>query len=139
MTALPLLLVIISAFAHATWNLLAHTQRSSRTLFLQVAVITVLIGGAPVLLAELYSTPFPAEGWCMLPLAGVFQTLYFVGLTYGYRSGDFTVVYPVARALPVLILAFVDVWRGNVPSTMAWVGIFLVCAGCVVMPLESLR
>jgi hypothetical protein len=31
----------------------------------------------------------------------------------GYKSGDFTVVYPVARALPVLVLAFVDWGRGE--------------------------
>ncbi|MCB8945767.1 MAG: hypothetical protein H6658_18620 [Ardenticatenaceae bacterium] len=46
--------------------------------------------------------------WPYLLVTGCFQAMYYLGLLQGYKSGDFTVVYPVARALPVLILAFVD-------------------------------
>src|SRR5690606_5071820 len=75
----------------------------------------------------------------LLAITGIFQSLYFFGLSRGYSSGDFTVVYPVARALPVLILALVDVARGHAPSAWGWLGMFLVVAGCLLSPLQSPR
>lgn len=139
MTALPLLLVVISAFSHAAWNLLAHARRSSGTLFLRVTAITALIGGVPVIWAELRDPAFPPLVWWLLPLSGFFQALYYFGLARGYRSGDFTVVYPIARALPVLLMAGIDILRGHPPSLQGWAGIMLVFIGCLVMPLESPR
>jgi drug/metabolite transporter (DMT)-like permease len=57
----------------------------------------------------------------------------------GYRYGDFSFVYPVARALPVLFLALWDVGRGHFPSGLGWTGILLIAIGCSLAPLKSLR
>jgi drug/metabolite transporter (DMT)-like permease len=133
-------LVLISTFLHAGWNLLAHARRTDQTFFLRTTIIIGFAGLVPVLWAELTGdTPFPAVVWGLLAVTGLFQGLYFLGLTRGYASGDFTVVYPVARALPVLLLAGVDSARGRAPSPLGWLGIMLVVAGCLVAPLESLR
>jgi hypothetical protein len=62
----------------------------------------------------------------------------FLGLAYG--STDFTVVYPLARALPVLIVAAVDMlFRQRYPSGPGWVGMSLVVVGCVLAPQRSYR
>ena len=53
--------------------------------------------------------------WLLLASA-LFQGIYYVGLTRSYRSSDFTVVYPLARALPVLLLAVVDLMRDRMPT-----------------------
>ena len=139
MTLLPILLIGISAFMHAGWNLLAHSQRSDGVLFLRISLLTGLIGFVPALLAELRGPPFPGQVWGLLLLTGACQALYFLGLTMGYRSGEFTIVYPLARALPVLFLAFVDLARGRTPAPLGWAGMGLVIAGCAAAPLESLR
>lgn len=139
MTFLPIFLVLVSAFLHAGWNLLAHTRRDQQTLFLRVSILVGLLGAGPALLAEWRGPAFPPAVWGLLLLTGAFQGLYFFGLTRGYRSGDFTVVYPVARALPVLALALVDVARGHPPSLVGWAGMILVSVGCFVVPLDSLR
>jgi drug/metabolite transporter (DMT)-like permease len=77
--------------------------------------------------------------WGYVLLAGFFQAVYYLGLTQGYRHGDFTVVYPIARSLPVLLVAMGDVARGRAPSSIGWMGMILVSVGCVFIPLESWR
>ncbi len=71
--------------------------------------------------------------------SGVCLAVYFLGLTQGYQSGEFSVVYPLARALPVLALALADIALGNPPTAIGWAGILLVAIGCMTSPLESLR
>ncbi|MCL5996884.1 MAG: GRP family sugar transporter [Chloroflexi bacterium] len=138
MTLLPVVLIAISAFLHAGWNLLAHSRRSDGALFLHISITTGAVGLVPAILGELHA-PFPAHVWGLLILTGAFEALYYLGLTMGYRSGEFTVVYPLARALPVLLLVVVDLARGRVPSPLGWAGMALVVSGCALAPLTSLR
>lgn len=136
---LPFLLIGVSAFVHAGWNLLAHAHRSDATLFLRASIVTVLLGIIPALLAEGLGPGFPPQVWALLAFTGLFQALYYTGLMFGYRNGDFTVIYPLARALPVLFLGFIDMARGRMPSLLGWLGMGLVILGCALVPLESLR
>jgi drug/metabolite transporter (DMT)-like permease len=133
-------LVFISVFLHAGWNLMAHAYRADDAFFVRASLVIGLAGIGPVLWLELTGdTPFPPLVWGLLALTGICQGFYFLGLTRAYHSGDFSVVYPVARALPVVILVLVDIVRGRYPSALGWLGIALVVAGCFVSPLESLR
>jgi len=133
-----IILVLISTFLHAGWNLLLRSQRTNYTL-LHISLLIVAVGLGPALIAEFLGPHFPAQVWFYLVLAGIFQAYYNLGLTKGYQSGDFTVVYPVARALPILLVAVTDGIRGYLPSPMAWLGMVLVSVGCVVTPLRSLN
>jgi drug/metabolite transporter (DMT)-like permease len=139
MTYIPLLLIGVSAFMHAGWNLLAHSQRSDSVLFLRITLITGLVGIIPAFIAELQGPAFVGQVWGWLLLTGVCQATYYLGLTKGYQNGNFTIVYPLARALPVLALAFIDLLRGHAPSPLGWSGMALVMLGCVMMPLDSIR
>ena len=71
----------------------------------------------------------------LLP-TGIFQGLYFVGLAGAYRSGDLSVAYPVARAVPVLVVPlFATVLgTGSAPETLALVGMGVVAFGLLVIP-----
>jgi drug/metabolite transporter (DMT)-like permease len=138
MAFFPLILVFISTFLHAGWNLLAR-QKQGQDIFLPVLALISVVGVVPALLAELLSEPILPAVWLFLLLAGVFQALYYLGLLRGYHSGHFTVVYPVARSLPVLVLAMVDVAQGRPPSAWGWLGMMLISLGCLLAPLESWR
>ena len=70
---------------------------------------------------------------------GVLFAVYYFGMTHSYRGGDFTVAYPLARALPVLMVAGAEVALGDAPTPLGWVGILLIAAGSVVVPLQSLQ
>jgi len=131
-------LVLLSAVTHASWNLLAR-QRSASDIFLRILLV-ITSGGLPLaLLGEFVAQPVLPSAWMILPVSGVFQAIYFWGVTRGYRVGDFTIVYPLSRALPVLLIAFVDLARGHPPAPLGWLGIIFVTVGCVMIPLESLR
>ncbi|MCI5144124.1 MAG: hypothetical protein D3923_01040 [Candidatus Electrothrix sp. AR3] len=139
MAWLAVILVLLSAAVHASWNLLAHSQQVNGTLFFRLHLFTGLFGILPVLIAEWKGIPFSVTIWKLLVLSGLFQAIYFLGLTGGYRNGNFSVVYPVARSLPIVILAIFDVIRGNTLSVLGWFGIFMVITGCILAPLESFR
>ncbi len=138
MPILAIGLVFTSTILHASWNLLIGSRRDSYTLLYITTIISV-IGIIPTLFIEFSGTPFVAQVWVFAILAGAAMAVYDLGLTKGYQSGNFTVVYPVARALPILIVAIGDVFLGNAPTPLAWLGMIAVLVGCLVMPLESLR
>ena len=132
-------LISTSAVLHATWNLAAHSQRSNGRFFLQLSLAGASIGLVPALMFEATSAPMPPAVWGLLLITGVCEAAYYLGLSLGYRHGDFSVVYPVARALPVLFLALVDIARGRPPSLAGWLGLLLVFGGCVLAPQVSLK
>lgn len=138
MPASAIILILISTFLHAGWNLILRSQRAIYVAW-RINLIVVAIGLGPALVAEFLGTRFPGQVWGYLVVAGIFQALYYFGLVKGYQNGDFSVVYPVARALPILLVALADVVQGHAPSPVAWLGMLLVTAGCLVIPLESMR
>ena len=138
MSALATALTLLSAFFHAGWNLLARKYRGGN-IFLRVPLLIAAAGLIPVLLAGIWATPLPQGVWINFTISGICLAVYFLGLTQGYQSGEFSVVYPLARALPVLALALVDIALGHPPTLLGWVGITLVAIGCMTSPLESLH
>lgn len=138
MPLFPFSLVMLSAVMHAGWNLQVR-QRQDPQEFVRMLVLVIAFGIGPALAAELLLLPVLAATWQWILLAGICQGLYCTGLSFGYRHGDFTVVYPLARALPALLLAGFDVWAGQAPSALGWLGLLLVALGCALIPLESPR
>jgi drug/metabolite transporter (DMT)-like permease len=138
MEPLALGLALASALVHAGWNVLARARGAASPL-LRVPIVTTALGIIPAVVLQQTLVPFSGSVWFLLVLSGIFQAWYHTGLTFGYRTGDFTLVYPLARALPVLAIAFVDVARGRAPTPLAWLGMTLVVAGCAIIPHTSLR
>jgi drug/metabolite transporter (DMT)-like permease len=139
MVLTALLLILVSTFLHAAWNLLAHTSAESGAFLRRLLISMILLGAIPAAAGQILGTPFPATTWGLLIVAGIFQALYWLGLSMGYRHGEFTVVYPMARAIPILLLAVADVIRGREPAPLGWMGIALVSIGSLIVPLSSLR
>ncbi|HEX9921223.1 MAG TPA: EamA family transporter [Anaerolineae bacterium] len=138
MPPLAIFLILLSTFLHAGWNLVFRNRRSDYA-FLDIVIVTSVVGLGPALVAEFGPQPMLVHVGGYLLLAGFFQAVYYLGLTQSYRHGDFTVVYPIARSLPVLLVAVGDVARGRAPSPIGWLGMILVSLGCVFIPLESWR
>jgi uncharacterized membrane protein len=138
MTTFAIVLVLVSTFLHAGWNLLVGAQRTGYTM-LRVVVVIAVVGIVPALIAEYLGPTLLPKVWGYVILTGISLAIYYLGLAKGYQSGHFTVVYPVARALPILLVAIADLFRGNAPSVIAWLGMGLVSVGCMVMPQKSLK
>lgn len=134
-----LFLVLISTFLHAGWNLLARRLRSEGAFFGRMLLVTVTIGLVPAALSEWWTRSINQTAWLCVLGSGICGGLYFCFLARAYRSSDFTVVYPMARALPVLLVAMGDVLRGRLLTGAGWAGVALVMIGCFLTPLISVR
>ena len=125
--------VLFSTILHAGWNLIAKQRSDSWTTILQILAAISVPGLLIAVSTELLTTGLLRHVWPFLLGAGCAQAVYFLGLTLGYRAGDLGTVYPVTRALPVLVLGGFDLARSLSPSPTGWLGLALVAAGCIVI------
>ena len=138
MSPFAIILLIIAAFMHAGWNLLSKSQRPSAAFFLLASVA----GGLfllPVLLWHADKVAAIAPGvWLLIALTGMCQAGYYCGLAGAYRHGDMSIAYPLARSSPVIVVTIATLVLGRVDdiSRQCIVGIFLVVAGCFVLPMK---
>lgn len=132
MSQLAIILVLGSTVLHAGWNLLAHSRSHEPMLFACMCMWIAVLGIAPSLavgVAVGEVLPLNALGYAAL--SGLCLSVYFLGLTQGYRGGDFTLVYPLARALPILLLVAFDLFRGHTFEVSGYLGLFMVMGGCL--------
>ena len=135
-SSLVLLLVLLSAGLHATWNLLV--KRGEDTLI--ATWLTALV--APVVLWPLlFLTGLPPPpAWPMLLASGVIHAAYNVTLASAYEHGDLSVVYPVARGLaPLLVGVGAPLILGESLSPVAMAAIVLVGGGVAWLGLSAWR
>ncbi|MCD6407788.1 EamA family transporter [bacterium] len=134
-----IILVFISACMHAGWNLFAKRSKNELIFFSQMLLIISIGGFFPAILSEILTHSLTLKAWRCVIGSGFFCGIYFYSLARAYNSSDFTVVYPVARSLPILFIAIGDILRGRILSGNGWLGISLVVAGCIFTPLKSLK
>lgn len=132
MSPLALGLLLASAFIHAGWNLAAKRAGGGVAFVWLFSALGAAIY-AP-LVAWIVATERPTIGRPeLLFMAGtiVLHGAYFLALQTGYRHGDLSVVYPLARgAGPMLtVIAAVAIF-GERPPPLALAGAALI-GGCV--------
>jgi len=139
MTHLALALVLVSTVMHASWNLLARHQRQEAACMWRALMFIALVGFVPAFASEMLTRSLTPTAWVCVAGSGLCCGLYYLGLTQAYSSSDFTVVYPLVRAVPVLLVGVGDVVFGRPPTPVGWMGMVLVVLGCTLSPLESFR
>lgn len=139
MSVLALGLILVSTVMHAGWNLLARRGRSEAAFFRRMLIVIAVVGAIPAIWCELRDPRLNPVVLAYAAGSGVCCGLYYLFLMLGYKASDFTVVYPVARALPVLAIGLLDVARQRHPSAVGWAGMALVVAGCLLAPHTSFR
>ena len=75
--------------------------------------------------------------WQLLFLSGICQIIYLIGLGVAYKQADIGVIYPMARALPVLMVGLGTVLIGYELSLNQWLGFALITLGCLFVPLKQ--
>ena len=132
-------LIFVSSFMHAGWNLMAKGQKSELVFFSRMLIVIASVGIVPMVISEIATHSIGAGAWFYLLGSGTCAGIYFYALGRAYGSSDFTIVYPVARALPVLLVGIGDLIWGRELPFIGWLGLFFVASGCVLSPLESFR
>ncbi len=138
MTSLAIILLSISALLHATWNFMGKRHAPSAAFFL-IALTSSSLCLSPILLIYAPSLPqIPPEVWLLVVAAGFFEALYFISLAKAYARGELSFVYPLVRAVPVLLVLFLSFLLGRAAaiSAVAMVGMVLVAVGCLLLPIR---
>lgn len=134
-------LIIVSAFLHAFWNF-ASKRRSPSLAFFFLTAVSAAAVMSPFLFIHRHTLPLiPAVVWLLLLATGIAQAVYFFGLAGAYKRGDISLAYPLARALPILLVAVASLalGRGGDIGSLGLAGMGLIVAGCIMLPLPHFR
>jgi len=130
--------VFSSAVAHSGWNWIASSQRTGGAGFYRrMLTITALLMLVPACLGMHFAGRISGHAALLGVISGVFCGFYYLFLGQAYRHLDFSVAYPITRALPILILALGDAARGRMPSSIAWIGMAVASTGVILTPLHK--
>jgi drug/metabolite transporter (DMT)-like permease len=137
-SAITLALVLASAVVHATWNLwtkeLRGDHRDGALMWTLTAISAVCY--APAVAWSLSHGAWRPDGVAIgfMLVSGVIHVGYFLLLLRGYRAGDLSVVYPLARGTgPMLSALAAIVVFGEHPSAGSLGGLALILAGIGVL------
>lgn len=128
MSALALLLVIVAALMHATWNYqLKKSGGGIGILTLSGVIATTWL--TPIALYMFWQgARLSPAAIAMMAGSGVIHLAYFLLLDRAYRAGgQLSVVYPLARATgPLLTILFAVIFLGETMSWLAAGGALLI-------------
>lgn len=135
------LLIGVAAIAHAAWNITVKRVGMSGPSYIWAGTVLGAIVFAPFGIADLVVDGTDLLAW--LPLAivsGALQVVYFLVLQRGYRLGDVSVVYPLARGTgPLLAVVLAMVILGERPGWLSLLGALVITAGVVIIGLAGGR
>ncbi|MET8997454.1 DMT family transporter [Amycolatopsis sp. NPDC004169] len=136
MNATALSLVLVAAVVHAVWNLAAKRVTSGGTQFvwLYYTASAVLLLPITIVLVAVENQR-PQWSWLLAAVVtSLLHIAYGIVLQRGYRVGDLSVVYPVARGTgPLLSVLAAVLVLGERPGPLGLLGAFLVVAGVLVI------
>ena len=141
MTTAAIVLVLCSAILHAGWNAFSKQSGPSTALFFIIAMFGAFLTTPIALLNWEYLSEIPIPVLYRLIATGFFQAVYFIGLAGAYRHGHMSIAYPIARAVPVVLVAFAVFLfsNGETFTFPAVLGMACVVIGCVLIPMLHMR
>jgi drug/metabolite transporter (DMT)-like permease len=139
-TTIAALLIFASVALHVSWNAISKQVEPTPAFFLLASIVSSL-ALSPVLVwqsdvaAEAFRRVLPV----LVPTA-LCSASYNVALARAYRSGDLSVIYPLARSLsPVgIALASAALGRGAAISPGCAAGIGVIVVGSIFLPLDRI-
>ena len=138
MTGWALTLILAAAVTHATWNFLNKRASGHVTFTWLVAVLSALLyAPATITVIEVWNIKVDLLVAGLMAGSAALHTAYFVLLNQGYRLGDLSLVYPLARGTgPLLSSIAAILFLGERPSWIALCGALLIIAGAVVLTIN---
>lgn len=135
MTPLVVALVLASALAHASWNAMLKGKTGEPLAASAGLSLAWVVVGAPLMLVveppALAAAPYLAASIAV-------HLVYFSLLVAAYRAADLSLVYPIARGLPPMIVAGAS-WL-VVGEAASWIGVMgVVLVACGILGLGLLR
>lgn len=141
MTGWALTLILAAAVIHATWNLINKQASGHATFTWLVAVLSAIFyAPATITIIEIFQLKIDFIAVGMMVGSAALHTAYFVLLNQGYRAGDLSLVYPLARGTgPLLSSVAAILFLGERPSAIAVCGALLIIGGVVILTINLSR
>ena len=141
MTFTAFFLLLLSVTFHASWNLIA--KKSTMTI---AYYALICMTSASCWFNLQFWTPIdvfglPGKYYLFMACSVFADVLYCCGLVRAYRTMEMSTAYPMMRSLPLLLTALLTTimgW-GQPLSAMALIGMAVVFAGCLMMPLGDFK
>ena len=133
MSGLALALVLSAAVIHASWNYLLKRSGGGTAFVWLFAVLSALIY-LPLAAGVLWWTrpPLTSMSFVLMGASALIHTAYYMLLDRGYRSGDLSLVYPLARgSAPLVTVCVAVLLLGEQPSALAIAGAALIALGAI--------
>lgn len=133
MTSIAFALIFASAIMHAFWNLVAKRVQGGTSFIWLFTALELLI--YPPFLAfigfhELANITVTEIAFIFA--SGLLHVVYFFLLTNGYRVGDLSIVYPIARGIgPLLAVIGAILLFKEHPANIALLGTVIISAGAL--------
>jgi drug/metabolite transporter (DMT)-like permease len=141
MTGLAIALVLGAALIHASWNYILKKSGGGVGFVWAFAALSALFYAPLAIGIAIYTgfTVTPLALGCIAASA-LLHTAYYLLLDRGYRHGDLSVIYPLARATgPLLTIAFAIAVLGERPGPVALGGAALVVGGAFFLAASPSR
>jgi drug/metabolite transporter (DMT)-like permease len=135
MNGLALMLILVAAVIHATWNLLNKQASGHGTFTWIVALLSALFyAPATIAIIEIWQIKLSFVEVGMMAGSAALHSAYFLLLNQAYRVGDLSLVYPLARgAGPLLSGIAAIIFLGERPSAMAIAGALAIIGGVMLL------
>lgn len=122
------LLVLLAAVMHATWNALVKAGGDP---LVRLAIINVTASVLAAPLLAFVQVP-AAPSWPYLIGSMIVHSGYYLFLVLGYRYGDLSQVYPIARGVaPILVAVGAFLFAGEVLNPLGIVAVLVISAAIV--------
>jgi drug/metabolite transporter (DMT)-like permease len=138
MPLLALAFIIVSAFLHAAWNVIAKVSKNIFALMWWATMVATfgygawLVGSSGIYLNSGSTLPFL--------ISALAETGYFITLVRGYSQGDLSLVYPISRgSAPIFAAVWGALLLGEQLPWVGYLGVLLMVAGLYVasIPVNS--
>jgi len=141
MTITAILLIVLSAFLHAGWNLVSKKEVPSISYFFLANLFGSLLFLPMVFIHWQMYFLFPIQVWIYVYISGACLSLYFYSLAKTFQSGDLSIVYPLVRSVPVLIVPVFSfiIGTGHKISLQSYGGMMLIVIGCFLLPMAQIK
>ncbi len=131
-----LLLILLSACLHVVQHVALKRARD------RVSFIWWMWLWAGVLFLPipfLFWQPASTAAWIVLAVSAIFEALYYAAIAKAYKTGDLSVVYPLARGTaPLFILLWSSLFLRERPTVGGIFGIGLIVFGLSLLNLPRL-
>jgi len=136
MVLLALALILVAAFLHATWNLMAKVSKDMVALMWWATVLGTF--GYGVLLLSSSSIYLDPRSWLPFLVSAFAETGYFVTLVRGYSQGDLSLVYPISRgSAPIFAAVWGGLLLGERLPWLGYLGVLLMVGGVFVASVPA--